>query len=373
MSIYKNTTTSQALKMWIKITLIISFLFFPGKSKSHAATETELNQHSAEINSAIKTEDWNALKSILSEIMGEESKTDYPPIRFLYGHASLATGENNEAVKHFYARENCTELSNSLAVWHTWAGELARNHPEWSSAHFLLGDALVRMGNYQSGLKHLNRAVEINSKNLLALNARGVVHWLLHESDPNETRHQVNSANDFITTRRISPQFADTSANLGVIGLRNGSSLERAKKHFKKALALDPLFGLARNGWATALGASGNFHAFKREIKFLTKHAPETPFISQNASGDSKIPASIRGMFTEGKLKVDFLKGMFGGFEIGVKRNDRGGVYMLLREDKNLIIGRNNEPRVVATWFSLNYPAPTQPSVDDSRKVGQPD
>lgn len=346
-----------------------------------------LGEHMSEVASRLSSDDWKGLKKHLEDIRGSEDLStdcfDDAPLRLLLGHAYLATGENTLAVNSFYCSGD-TIGSPELAEWTKFAEILLSKNPESASALYIMGDALARAGRYDDSVKRLDSALKRDPRHTLALNARGVVRWLIFERDSTMTDCEIGSVEDFIAAAGTDTPFADAWANRGLIGLRAGRHIDRAAAMFDEALERDEDFWLAMNGKAIAKGADGEFWKFNTINEILWKNAPDTPYLEANWRSDdvggdprSRGAATVTYGISDGfrNMAADLrthgwqnaiaggtadyfseVARMYGNaFDaIGL----RGGIYMVLRDGDNLVVNEDGSPRLAGTWFTLNYPAP---------------
>lgn len=308
-----------------------------------SATESILNSKSVELELAFANENWKEVEGILVKMKPSNATTCKleVPLRILYGHAALAMGKNSAAVEHFY----CATDSNGLKAWLRWTEKLVVRKPNLPISHYLRGDALARNGDIENALIELDKALKINPKDTLALNARGVVKWLLYEADQSKEDFELEAMDDLLRVIEISPNFADAWANRGIIGLRGRSDLLRARQSFERALSIDNKYWLALNGKACAHGTGGEYWAFQRDIKTISENAPNTPFLALNAgfSNTETLPDSLRGVAI---------------VLITIFKIVRGGVFLYLKDGENLLTFEGTtEPKKIGTWFALNYPS----------------
>jgi len=345
--------------------LLSLFVLFFGEVRAQTMSSL-LDTRVSEIEKAINAENWNDLKKILLELKAAKPEIkdcdQETPLRMLYGHAAMATGENSIAVAQFYCASDSTG-SQSLRDWQSWTQGLIKKYSKSASAHFLYGDALARNGDLKQAKTELDMALKLNPQYILALNARGVVKWLLYESDLSNDEYELGAIDDLFKVTQVSPAFADAWANRGVIGLRDQSDLERAKKMFEEALSDDPTYWLALNGKAVASGATGKYSEFKRDIDSIEKNAINTPFVDLNTGRITVEDKDLKERGFEADFDVNItipvikplalvdFSAKFHWDEI------RGGVFTYLKEGENLIVTESGKPRPAATWFALNYPA----------------
>lgn len=406
----KTTAVLRPGPAWIAVALTI--LFF---SVSLALGQTETSERKSvfdlklpEIESALGADDWKNVKDILQGIVAQQPGSDAcgieSPLRFLYGHASLATGANTEAVFYFY----CPCDSFGLRAWKAWTGKLIDDHKGSVSAsmHYLTGDALARNSELREAITEFDAALAIDPAYVLALNARGVAKWVLFEQDSSLTEYELGAVEDLIAASKAAPDFADAWANRGLVGLRDFSALDRAKNMFDKAMSIDSTYWLALNGKAVSAGAAGEYWEFGKTIDHLMDKAPNTPYVQINAapSGDKRVSPGARGVQQNifnnyvnptldavsggpiggavyvikvlqkvGSLSSEIMEknltlhgGNIGNTTADFLRDMRGGVFMFVKDGENLAVAENGSPRLAGTWFTLNYPlAAVEPDLEE--------
>ncbi|RMD48454.1 MAG: tetratricopeptide repeat protein [Ignavibacteria bacterium] len=357
-------------RIFLTIWLLTSLLFYIIPNSYAQMTEevsSILDTRSSEIEANLNN--WKALKTILLEIRGSLSGVPTceieAPLRLLYGHVALATNENNVAVEQFYCGSDSSG-SKSLNDWLTWTERLVKKVPNSATSHYLYGDALARYGNFFDAKNEFDKALEIDPKHTLSLNARGIVKWLISKKDSSMEEYELEAIQDLIDASKYSPEFADAFANRGVIGLLDETGLERARELFDQALNIDNSYWLALNGKAVTYGASGEYWNFQKIIDRIKKQAPNTPFLEFNTGNINKEKLAFLGARgasgIEWKFGIDLnlkMPGVLGkflpsadiNFEIG-----RGGIFMYLKEGENLKKNNDGELRQAGTWFALNYP-----------------
>ncbi len=314
-------------------------------------------------------ENWDGVKRLFDDPSTDVCVWD-PIARMLYGHASLLTGETSKAVRHFYCPVDSTRAVTTDA-WVRWTTRLASRHSDVAVVHYLHGDALARSGDLPGAKAAFDLAAEINPRHAAALNARGVTKWILFEQAatakmPEWESYELEAEQDLIDAAAASPNLADAWANRGLITLRSHGAIVAAVTHFDRALAIEPMFWLALNGKAVAAGASGRSWDFQRHVDSIQAHAPDTPFLQLNADrlDDGDVRADGRRGRAISASDLDFKLRLgnvgvdlkVGSFEFGML--GRGGIYMYLKEGENVrVVGANDGPRVIGTWFTMNYPS----------------
>jgi len=178
-----------------------------------------------------------------------------PVSQFLRGHALLANGAGDQALCRF-AR---LQAGSDLAVWDSWTREFAARHPQSPTANYLRGDAFARAGNWDAAASAFDKALAIDRRNILALNARGVVRTIAGSYDAGLL--------DFMSASGINPTFADAYINRGYLYVQRRGSATSAMRSFESALALKRGAVLAVLGRGQSLVAQGRPIAGLAEIE----------------------------------------------------------------------------------------------------------
>lgn len=356
----------------------------PNDEPAESVKAEKMPRPDEKIGELVAVNDWEGIVALLGEV-GAGAPDEDPcaldaVVRFLYGHASLSTGKLNTAVKHFYCTVDVVG-AHTLAGWHGWTKDLVNKYPDSSAAHYLYGDALARDGEYLDSVKELDRSIELDPMNAMALNARGVVKFIVSmDGSGEETYTEVDARNDLVKAEEVSPEFIDAAVNRGVIGLVQEGGIDYALHHFDRALSYNPTYWMAMNGKVVAYGARGDYALHEKYISEIEEQAPDTPFLKKNKEGGFsqnhgdgargvKIDAQYKPLGIGGGISIDFGKmdfakyGAFGGFM-------RGGIYLRVKKDENLVVSEGR-PRVSGTWFALNYPVEETAAPPD--QDGQPE
>lgn len=302
-------------------------------------------------------------EQVLELIPDDTTVTDDPRVRLLAGHASYALGNANSAALLFF---NVTD-SVGLVAWHMWTDSLRVAHPGSAVAHYLYGDALARLGQFDEALHSLAKALEHHPTFCSAYNARGAIYSIQGSIDSAYT--------DFVMARELRPTFADTYANLGVLELQRG--LPGAETSFNEALALDSTHALAYNGQACLLAIpsiSKSTEWARSNVEKAANHLGANPYIVENARAltDPSDTTSVLGRIAHSErihsdrgamstivnaiLPDQFSLGLTGPSVSWtmLKMPDVGGV----RFDYKSTGGSVDSLRTVATDFVLAYPRP---------------
>lgn len=351
----------------ISVLMVIEGPWGVYKAAGTESIESKQSDSLTAIEASLERADWEKLASTLTSSPEPESLVckREPTLRFLAGHALLATNRNNEATLCFACADD-TAGSATLKNWYKWTKNLVRQHPNWSTVRYLYADALARLGLFEEAAFELDQVLAVNPQNYLARNARGVVNWVMGVQDTTMLPLQDSAIMDF----QIAAQqtgFADAWANLGVLDLYQGYNPENAKENFEQALGRDSSFALAVNGRACAFGALGDLKHAQKDIARAKRLCSSVAFVAQNAvaAAESAITTSAKG-----KSEYKHQHGTARGFEFSISahydllgiggalswKTPRGGIYVQLKEGENLLIDKEGEPKVIGTWFVLNYP-----------------
>lgn len=385
-----NLSTNKAGKM--KKTVILTFLcssiFVPFLKGQNNELMHQVILHLEKGN---WQEAWQISTALYGNLNNKEICYGDPVIRLLHGHTSLAFGNYNQAMNQFYC--DCDSLnSESLQKWRLFCQKLVLTNPWFSSAHYLFGDALARLEQYDSARIEFTKALELNPNNYLALNARGVNEWIWSKLK-NETMC-LKCTEDWDSIIHNYPEMADAYANKAVSFLLVGGNEERCISYFSSALQKNDNFILAYNGKAVAYLSSGQSEMFFDVLPFtkgcifydLQKNVEKLDsLIIECQRNPEKCPeilkeaiGKVRGNLTHSNPIVsgtaNLIDGMtrlgesfnfrndaltnLGNAYYSIKDWSRGGVYSWQIEGINKDTRWEGQPpSITGTWFLLNYPS----------------
>ena len=187
-----------------------------------------------EIEGAIFSEDWAKVIELLKSV---DTQTPDPVLRMIKGHACLALNRNNESLCLFLS----VSSENDLNKWEEWTKIFSANNSDKAIAYYFKGDALARQKKWNEALEIFNEGVGINSKHVLLLNARGIVHAAKEKFS--------NAIVDFDEAiKQSKEQLADTYANIGCLRIQKKDGAKGALNAFNEALKISPDFALALHG-----------------------------------------------------------------------------------------------------------------------------
>jgi tetratricopeptide (TPR) repeat protein len=221
-----------------------------------------------EVEQLILAQKWEAVRTTLT---ADNSKARDPVARLLAGHACLATNRNNEAMVLFSTLREPEAAQTCV----NWAQQFAKEHPDSAVAHYLMGDALARAGQLKSALVSFDRALTIDSGDVLALSARGVARAISGE--------QNGALEDLAKATTLRPDFADAHANLGGLWVMR-RAVSGAMASFDHALAESPDFILARHGQACVLVAQEEWDKAEALFEQCSAYLPIADIAVRNLS-----------------------------------------------------------------------------------------
>lgn len=225
--------------------------------------ETSGNQVVLElIKNAILAEDWNTV----AERCGPSDQLESSPVlRAIKGHACLALNRNNESLLLLLSVND----DEDTKVWYQWSSEFVNKNPGNHVTHYFKGDALARLGEWDSAIKAFDEAIRLKPDFALALNGRGVVY--AYKGKWNESLDDLDKANE------KDPKFADAHASLGTMSILNKAP-EGAKESFDKALSCSSEFALAINGRGCAeYGLATKWEHWEQASKTFAEAGGEIP------------------------------------------------------------------------------------------------
>jgi tetratricopeptide (TPR) repeat protein len=195
-----------------------------------------LAQTSTQRDAAISHGDWTAVLA---------NGGNDPASRFLHAHALLVHGTSDEAFCGFAG----LQTSWDIAAWDSWTREFAARQPTSATANYLRGDALARTANWTSAASAFDKALVLDRRYVLALNARGIVRTILGQYDAGLL--------DFESATTINRAFADAHINRGYLYVQRKSSAASALRSFESALVLNRGAALAVLGRGQSLVMQG--------------------------------------------------------------------------------------------------------------------
>lgn len=154
-------------------------------------------------------------------------------------------------------RDSETLFRHALAV-------TENNH----TAHIHLASAMAERGRLDEAVRHLEEAVRIAPRDVVARNNLGAALFALGRLD--EAGEQFRLASE------IDPSDALARANLGAVARRRGDAAI-AEARFLEALALDPECMLARSERGLLLAAEGRTDEAIREFREAVRIRPNDP------------------------------------------------------------------------------------------------
>jgi tetratricopeptide (TPR) repeat protein len=180
----------------------------------------------------------------------------------LRGHALLALNRNNDSLCTFRTLRDPA----ALREWRDWTGRMSTAHRRSAVMHYLAGDALARLADWDGAIEAFTRALRIRPGHALALNARGTALIAKGRWD--------DALLDFDAAERSEPAFADAPSSRGTLWLARRNGLDGARMAFDRAVSLSPEFVLALTGRIHARGAAAEWDGFERDVTSVARATP---------------------------------------------------------------------------------------------------
>lgn len=205
---------------------------------------------------AVLKSNWKEIIEILNK---DDTKASDPVARLILGHAYLALNKNNESLCIFIQ----TSSENEIKIWDKWTEGFVKRNSENAVAHYFKGDALARLEQWDAALMAFNKGLDIQPKNPLILNARGVIYVAKEQWD--------DALIDFHNVTKVNPSFADAHSNLGAMWIQRKTGAEGALESFNRAVEESLDFALALLGRGYAKFALGRFEEAQKDVEEVTK------------------------------------------------------------------------------------------------------
>lgn len=188
-----------------------------------------------------------------------------PALRALQAHAELATNRANEAICGFAALSE----PDLLESWQRWAIDLAQRHPNAAVAHYLRGDAAARREDWAQAQSAFDKALELDPRLVLALNARALTRAALGQ--------WLEARSDLTNAATLDPEFIDAFVNLGVLTLLEREEPDVARQRFEATLKRSADHVVALVGMGAVATQQGRWRAAEDEFVRASKAATCIP------------------------------------------------------------------------------------------------
>ena len=242
----------------ILLTLGMPFCIFATASHNNTTLEQAVD--------ALLKSSW---KDVADTLQKDDKYATDPIARLIMGHASIATNQNNTALRLFISVGDDTQFK----LWSEWTGTFLEEHPESAVALYLAADARARMQKFSEAETLFTKALLEKPDFGLAYCGRGITRLMQEKEDL--------ALLDFIQAVNVSPNLADAHANLGTYWVLKEAP-EGALKEFEKALKIDPDFALAYNGRGCVRFGCGQFEEAIHDFNFSYKMLPELSLLQTN-------------------------------------------------------------------------------------------
>ena len=149
----------------------------------------------------------------------------------------MALNYNNQSLELFASALNDADRK----AWQTWADAFAQEHLDNAIAWYFQGDAHARLKEWDAAAKCFDKAIDLDAKCYLALNARGVV--------THAVGNTILARTFFLKATKVRQDFADAYASRGTLNVYlNSTQGERdfaaARSHSQDESPILPIIGL---------------------------------------------------------------------------------------------------------------------------------
>lgn len=215
---------TQLCLSFVKSLLIMTLAAAPF-AEGHTTTE----QPDVITETAAVRGDWS---TVLARLSAGDQRTLPASAKLVLAHASLALNRNNDAAFLFMSA-----TTNDIVEWSRWTESLAGRFGQVTMAGYFRADAMARMGQPREAIRELSRVLAAEPKNVLALNARGVIYASL-------TNHAA-ALEDFLAAIGCNSSISDFWNNCAALGLDSHEGARAALKDVDQAIKLNPSNALA--------------------------------------------------------------------------------------------------------------------------------
>ena len=126
-------------------------------------------------------------------------------------------------------------------------------------AFTILGNIYNQMDRFQESIEAHQNALELNPDSFRAWTNLGVVYRL--------TAQYEKAEECYLKALKINPDYAEVHASLGALYITYTMEFEKAIKHLKKAIELDPGLAISYSNLALALASVGKFDEAEKNLK----------------------------------------------------------------------------------------------------------
>ncbi|NQT19327.1 MAG: hypothetical protein HQ592_06455 [Planctomycetes bacterium] len=219
------------------------------------------------VEKALLSENWSEVADLLAEASQD---TPSPVARLIKGHACLALNRSNDSLELFASAVD----DESRAQWQAWADSFAKMHQDNAIALYLQGDAFARRRVWDSASRSFDRALDIDPRCYLALNARGVV--------AHAVGNTIMARVYFVKAARAKKDFSDAFTSRGTLNVYLNSV--EGEKHFEKGKVLSKDEGpiLSLIGLGCAQYGSGGYDRARGYFDAVSEEANLEMLIQRN-------------------------------------------------------------------------------------------
>ncbi len=197
----------------------------------------EVLRRSLEIDSSHKNTLRQMARMLGEQVRYEEALEVYRRLLEIDPEDAVAHGYTGNILFNLHRPKEAIESLNRALTLTKTARSLTPDLPAPEALHVLLGKASWEDGRLQAGEEHFRRALELNSRNMEALEHIAVSHF-------RQNRFQ-EALGLYRTLLEIDPDKASTYSNMGAALYQLGR-FEEARQSLERALSLDPTLETAR-------------------------------------------------------------------------------------------------------------------------------
>jgi Tfp pilus assembly protein PilF len=212
--------------------------------------------------------DWN---QVWTSSGAEKTNPEPAELRLIKGHACLALNHNNQSLELFASALNDVDRK----AWQTWADNFARAHQDNAIAWYFQGDAHARLKEWDVAIQCFDKAIALDAKCYLALNARGVV--------THAVGNTIMARTYFVKATKAKEDFADGYASRGTLNVHSNPA--DAHDHYLRAQSVsqDRNPALSLIGIGCAHYSKGDYKTAQKLFRSVPEDTFATTIAKQNA------------------------------------------------------------------------------------------
>jgi len=195
------------------------------------------------------------------------------------------------------ARAQVDTWRDTIALWTHALDVNERN----GLAQYMLGEALLKQGNFEEAIPHYAMALRVRPENAEAHDSMGKA--LVQQGKITEAIAQYAEA------IRLNPAYAEAYNNLG-IALASQGSTNDAIANYLEALKIDPEFASAHDNLGIAYATQGESAEANAQFSQILRLDPDNPYAHENLgilmANQGRVAESIEHFSAAVRIKPDF-------------------------------------------------------------------